>query len=43
MGEEEEKGLGGKEGGETVIRIYCLIKYSIFNKREKIMFSQQGK
>lgn len=32
MGEEEE--MGGVEGGETIIRIYCM-KKSIFNKREQ--------
>jgi hypothetical protein len=31
MGGEEE--LGGAEGRETVIRIYCMRKESIFNKR----------
>lgn len=24
----------GEEGGETFIRIYCMIKESIFNKRD---------
>jgi hypothetical protein len=27
--------LGGAEGGETVIRTYCMRKESIFNKRRK--------
>jgi hypothetical protein len=31
MGEK----LGGAEGGETIIRIYCMIKESIFNKRRE--------
>lgn len=27
--------LGGVEEGETVIRVYCMVKQSIFNKRGK--------
>lgn len=27
--------LGGVEGGETIIRIYCMRKESSFNKKEK--------
>lgn len=27
--------LGGEEGGKTIIRIYCMRKDSIFNKRKK--------
>ena len=27
--------LGGVEGGETIIGIYCMKKESIFNKRQK--------
>lgn len=34
-GEEE---LGGKEGGETIIRIYCIRKKSIFNKRKPFKY-----
>lgn len=30
------EGLGGVEGGETTIRIYCVIKDSIFNNRGEI-------
>jgi hypothetical protein len=32
------EGLGGVEGGEIVIRIYCVRKGSIFNKRKKVLF-----
>ena len=28
--------VGGVEGQETVLRIYCMRKESIFNKRKKI-------
>ena len=35
-GEEEGKQLGGVEGGETVVRVYCMKEESIFNlKRRK--------
>lgn len=32
-GSEGGKELGGVQGGGTVIKIYCLRKESIFNKR----------
>lgn len=32
---EEEEELGRTEEGETIIRVYCMRKESIFNKKEK--------
>lgn len=35
MGGEGGEGLGGVEGGKTLIRMYCMQKYFIFNKMGK--------
>lgn len=29
--------LGGVEGGESIIRLYCMGKESIFNKRNEVL------
>lgn len=34
------KDLGGAEGGETVFRVYCMRKESMFNKRGRMSISQ---
>ena len=34
------KDLGGAEGGETVFRVYCMRRESMFNKRGRMSISQ---
>ena len=42
--EKREMGvLGGVEGGETIIRIYCMRKESIFNKNKQMMNKMKKK
>jgi hypothetical protein len=36
-GRRSGKELGGEEGGDIIIRVYCMRKKFIFNKRENLL------